>query len=166
MPTLAKQICPTCHRPVNCREIALYHGLISALWRVFKWCEKNNIHEFQRKEVKHLFLNENDTARFGDLVFYGGLVYKSGKGHYGLNMERCNNFFAGIYEIPTLIIKDPLSEELRKENYCTIKKIPNILTLLNEDREYIVRYREPKYNNIRPEVAAQRLAEINQKPLL
>jgi len=136
-----KERCPTCGHILSERQIALYSGLVSALLRVFRWCEEKGKHEFTRREVKHLFLNENDTARFGDWVMFGGLVYKVGKAHYGLNMERCNQFFAGKYEIPISIWKNPITGELRKEEYRSIEKIPSILHLLNEDKQYIARYR-------------------------
>lgn len=105
------------------------------------WCEEKGVHEFDRKDIKHLFKSENDTARFGDLVMFGGLVYKEGKSHYGLNMERCDAFFKGIYKIPTVIWKNPVTRELRLEDYKTINEIPSILKFLNEDMQFMVRYR-------------------------
>ena len=136
-----KQFCPTCGHNISQREIALYRGLITTLWRVYKWAIKNNIHEFSRKDIKHLFKNENDTGRFGDLKMFGGLVYGGGKAHYGLNMERCEQFFQNEYSIPTSIWKNPVTKELKKENYQTIRQIPSIMKLLTEDLEYVARYR-------------------------
>lgn len=135
--------CPTCNQIISEREIALYRGIINALWRVFRWCEQKNIHEFKRKDIKHLFINENDTARFGDLVMFGGLIYKDKKASYGLNMERCDQFFSSRYAIPIRIWKNPITGELRKEDWRYINQIPEITKLLNEDEEYRVRYREP-----------------------
>lgn len=138
-----KKCCPTCGQNISEREIGLYAGMANALWRVFKWCEEKGVHTFERKDIKHLLLNENDSARFGDWVMFGGLVYKEGKGHYGLNMERCTQFFDNEYEIPTRIFKNPITGELRKEERRTVKQIPSILSMLNEDKEYIVRYGKP-----------------------
>ncbi len=137
-----KQRCPTCGRITSEREITLYRGLIQALFRVFMWAGKKGIHEFSRKDIKHLFANENDTARFGDLVFFGGLVYKPRKGRYGLNLERCEAFFDGRYEIPIVVIKNPVTGEIRKEDYRPIGGIPSILELLDQDMEYVARYRK------------------------
>ena len=125
---------------INEREIALYRGLILALWEVYKWAEQKGIHEFDRKDIKHLFKNENTTARFGDWVMFGGLVYKNGKGKYGLNIEHCRLFFQGMYSIPTRVYKNPITSELDLRDYKTISQIPTILKLLNEDGEYVARY--------------------------
>lgn len=138
-----KITCPHCGSVLSEREIAMFDGLVVALWNVFKWCESNNRHEFKRKEIKHLFDGENQTARFGDWVMFGGLVYKpNGKGSYGLNMERCQHFFAGELEIPTSIWKNPVTKELRKEDYRFIHEIPSLRAFLDENRMYIARYRE------------------------
>jgi len=141
-----KQTCPTCGQNTSEREIALYRGLVNALWRVYKWSMEKKENEFTRKDIKHLFVNENDTARFGDWVMFGGLVYKQGKGRYGLNTERCDQFFKGDYKIPTRIWKNPITRELRKEEYKSVGEIPSILSMLNDDREYTVRYRNEDYN--------------------
>lgn len=138
-----KKRCPTCGRITSDREIALYRGLVEALWRVFKYCELKGVHEFNRRDIKHLLRNENDTARFGDLALFG-LVYKNGKGRYGLPVARLEDFFAGRYQVPTKLWKSSQTGELRKEDYRTIGQIPTILALLNEDREYVARYQNPQ----------------------
>lgn len=115
-----------------------------ALWEVYKWAIEHGVHEFERKDIKHLFKNENDSARFGDWVMFGGLVYKHKKAHYGLNMERCDEFFKGKYQIPTVIWKNPVTGELRKEDYRFIEGIPSIMKYLDTDRSYITRYRTPE----------------------
>ena len=125
------------------REIGLYSGMVSALWRVFKWCGEKEVHEFSRKDIKHLFANENDTARFGDWVLFGGLVYKERKGRYGLNLDRCGDFFAGRYKIPTRVWKNPTTGQITQGEDVTIRQIPNLAAFLDENREYIAYYREP-----------------------
>lgn len=111
-----------------------------ALKRVYLWCLTRKVHEFTRQEIKYLLVNESDSARFGDWVMFGGLVYKKGKGHYGLNMERCEAFFRGRYQIPTTIIKDPATGGLEKTDYRTLDAIPSLASLLNRSGEY-----EPQY---------------------
>lgn len=134
------EICPHCGQKIRGeRQIALYSGLIFTLKKVYQWCEKTGRHEFERKDIKGLFIrNENDTARFGDLVMFGGLVYKKGKAHYGLNMERCRDFFRDEYEIPTIIWKK--GAVIRKENYKKLSQIPALLELLDREGNYKVEY--------------------------
>ena len=146
MATINKEACPTCGQSVNIREIGLYKGMVDALLEVFKWCEIKGRHEFDRKEIKHLLKNDGQIARFGDWVMFGGLVYKHGKGHYGLNMERCRDFFANNYEIPSKIFKNPLTQELTPADYKTIKNIPKLKDFLDENYDFISKYHdaEPK----------------------
>lgn len=137
--------CPTCGQNISEREIALYRGLVVALWKVFNFLgEKGSGYKFSRKEIKHLFTEEGETARFGDWVFFGGLVFKYAKGQYGLNIERCESFFRGEYEIPIRVWKNPVTGEIKREDYRTIHKIPKLIECLNEDGSYNARYREPQ----------------------
>ena len=143
MPTLHKQSCPTCGQSVNERQIALFSGMVRALVSVWKHCNEKNRFEFERKEVKHLFKNENEVARFGDWVLFGGLIYKHQKGHYGFNRERTSEFLAGRLEIPTTLWKNPLTKEIRKEDYKKIHQIKNLKDFLDQNQEFITQYREP-----------------------
>jgi hypothetical protein len=112
--------------------------MVLALGRVYKYVKERGVgYKFTRKEVKHLFRNENDTARFGDWVMFGGLVFKDSKAHYGLNMERCEGFFNGTYPIPTLIIKNPVLGELERCDPKFIHQIPNLTKFLNDEGFYI-----------------------------
>lgn len=147
MSTINKQthVCECGHKhTISEREIALYSGMVSALWRVFKWCEEKQKYEFSRKDVKHLLANENDSARFGDWVLFGGLVYKEGKGRYGLNLHRCGEFFAGRYMIPSRVWKNPVTGQITQGQDVTIDRIPNLLKFLDQNQEYVARYRESK----------------------
>lgn len=134
--------CPHCGSIVSPREIALYRGLIVALYRVYKFVQnRGQGYRFTRKEVKGLFKNENDTARFGDLVFFGGLVFKEGKAHYGLNLDRCEQFFQDKLAIPTRVWKNPVTGDVKKEDYKTLKQIPSIMDKLDAEGFYIVNYK-------------------------
>lgn len=141
MPTTGPiERCEHCGSIISEREIGLYTGMVSALWRVFNWCKTNNVYKFNRKDVKHLFRNENDTARFGDWVMFGGLVFKEGKAHYGLNMQRCELFFANRYSIPKRLYKNPITNAIRVPEYTTIRGIPKLTAFLDSDGDYIARY--------------------------
>jgi hypothetical protein len=140
--------CPICgvqHSP-DIRVVTLYRGILQALFRVYQYVRRRGGgYLFTRKEINHLLAgNANHTARFGDLVMFGGLVFKPEKGsraHYGLNMERCEAFFKGSYEIPMKVLKDPVTGAIEATEYKTIKDIPNILTLLDEEGFYKPEYR-------------------------
>ena len=140
MPTLGKQSCPTCGQSVNEREIGLFKGMVTALYSVWKWCEENNITEFTRKDIKHLFKDENQIARFGDWVLFG-MVAKEQKGHYIISLNRCRKFFAGEILINTTIYKNPLTKTLRHENPKYVNEIKGIVEFLDENSEFIVRYK-------------------------
>lgn len=144
MVTINKKSCPTCGQSTNDRQISLFAGMVDALFRVWKWCREKNRHEFTRKEIKHLFEDENQTARFGDWVLFGGLVYKPGnqKGHFGLNMERCNAFFAGKLEIPTELQKNGITGELTITKKGTLGRVKKLRAFLNENLDYIVKYKD------------------------
>lgn len=136
--------CQLCGRAISERQIAIYKGMVYALWRIFLWAKQNGVYEFTRKDIKPLLKSgktENNTARWGDWPLFGGLVYKSKKAHYGLNMERCEEFFSGRLAIPTSIWKNPVTGELRKERLKTIHELPSIMALLNEEGEYQHLYR-------------------------
>jgi len=144
-----KRVCPTCGQSINDREITLFRGMIDALFVVWKWCKEQGVYEFSRKQVKHLFKGENQTARFGDLIYFGGLVYRlefgihiNSKGYFGINIERCNQFFAGLYKIPTSVWKNPLNGEITLSDYKMLGQIKKLRDFLNENMEYIVKYRE------------------------
>ncbi len=116
--------------------------MIKALIRVYYWCNKTKKHEFSRKEMKHLLKgSDNDIARWGDLVYFGGLVYKpQGKGTWGINLERCREFISGKSEIPTEIYKNPITKEITKDAYRKINQIKNLSEFLDENKNYICEY--------------------------
>ena len=141
-----KQVCPTCGQSVNERQIPFYKGMVTALWKVYQWCEERDRHEFKKKEVKHL-MDDVVISVFAYWRWFGGLVYNPDgvKGSYGLNMQRCEDFFAGRIEIPTEVWTNPLTKEVRQENFRNIKNIPNLSQFLDENQNYIARYRaEPE----------------------
>jgi len=144
MVTLDKQNCPTCGQSVNEREIVLFEELVRALFQVWLWAKKRGIHEFSRRDIKQFLTNENISARFGDWVLFGGLVYHPNhqKGEYGLNIPRCDEFFAGFRAIPTVAYKNPLTGVIRYEEPKKLGQIKKLRSFLTENYEFIVKYRE------------------------
>jgi hypothetical protein len=136
---MLKNRCQYCHHIIDKREIAMFAGLVKALWKVYTWCQEKGIHEFKMNQVREM-LGRNEYARFGDWVLFGGLVYKTGKAYYGLNMERCDKFFANELEIPSKIWKDPITGELEKVDYRRVTGMPKLLQFLNQDMEYQAKY--------------------------
>lgn len=146
MKTIGKQTCPCCGRSVNLREINIYSGMVEILIEIHKWCTEKGIHEFKRKDISHLIKGESATARFGDWVYFGGLIYRpkgeTKGGLYGMNMERVEQFLKGEYKIPAIIIKNPLTKEIEKKDYRSIYEIPNLTKYLDDNMQYITRYRD------------------------
>jgi len=138
--------CPYCKRIIDKREISLYRSLIESLGKIYKWCREKEIHNFTKKNIKGL-LDHNDYARFGDLILFGGLVYKGGQSKYGLNMERCEEFFAGKTKIPTRILKDPITKEIEHFDYKTIRDIPGLVKFLDDEGLYQPHY-EPREDGL------------------
>lgn len=127
---------------VQHRTISLYRGLISCLYRVYCWCGEKKVHEFKRKEVNHL-IGKVEYARFGDLIRFGGLVYKpkdnDGKSHkaeYGINMARAKQFFANEYKIPVQITVNQITNEIIAATYVSVKDFPSIVEFLTKDGLY------------------------------
>ena len=137
-------LCPTCHHIIDKREIALFKELMTTLARVFKWSQEKEKHEFTRKEIENLLITGNEKARFGDLVFWdGGLVYRpKGKKHgfYGLNIERCDQFFSNKMAIASRATKDPMTKEIKFHDPKFAREFPGLIKFLDADLFYQTRY--------------------------
>ena len=151
MSSIQKHTCPTCGQSVNERSISLFDGMVETLWNVFQWCERKQVHEFVKKDVKHLITSDVVSANFAYWRWFGGLAYNPDdvQGHYGLNMERCREFFANRLKIPTRLWKNPLMPEGERvkpdpDSYATCDNIPNLFEFLDRNKNYIARYREPQ----------------------
>jgi hypothetical protein len=141
MATLHKETCPTCRQSINEREITLFSDLVKALWKVAQWCEQRDRSTFTRKEVKHLFTNENQSARFGDLVLFGSLVRRTRKGAYLIDRAAVDAFFSGRLRVPSVVHKNPLTGSVTVKQSAYITEIRNLSDLLTNDGEFIARYR-------------------------
>ncbi len=134
--------CPYCNGNIKDRKIALYKGLINALYKVYVYCGQRRKHTFSTKEIKHL-LGKNEYNRFGDLVRFGGIIYKpkiSGvtkKGQFGMNMERAKEFFSGKIEIPIQISIDQITgETIEVLSKGKVNEFPDLSKLLTTDGLY------------------------------
>ena len=138
-----KETCPCCGQVVNKREVTLYSGMVRALIRVFYWCSENKVHEFKRRDIKHLFKGvDNEIARWGDWKYFGnGMVYKpEGKGSWGLHMGRVREFLRGERTVPTKVLIDRMNKQKEYLDHKTIKEIPDLSEFLDEANQYIVNY--------------------------
>jgi hypothetical protein len=132
------EFCPLCGASIKDRTISLYKGLIDALYAVYCWCGEKRKHEFETKEIKHL-LGMNEYARFGDLVRFGGIVYKpegKEKAHFGINMKRARDFFHGEYQIPMQITLNQITNEIINATYVKVDDFPSLVELFNEEGTY------------------------------
>ena len=134
--------CPICNANIADRQVTLYAGLIRTLYQIYKYLGEKKKHEFHIREVKH-FLSSNDYARFGDLVRFGGIVYKpknddgdSHKGEFGMNMSRAQEFFRGERKIPVTITLNQITNEIIESNYVDINNFPELWYQLTADGEY------------------------------
>lgn len=134
------ETCEHCGSIVSEREIVLDRTMVSAMWKVFKWCKEKGIHEFHTRDVIHLF-SKTQYARFGDTIYFGGIVYKHAKAHYGMNMERAQEFFKNHYSVPRSVWKNPVTQAIRHTEPIVMSQVPKLQKLLNEDGYYVTNYR-------------------------
>lgn len=133
--------CPYCAGSILDRKATLHRALIDSLYKIYCWCGKNKKHEFETKEIRH-FLGRSEYARFGDLVRFGGIVYKpkvngkSSKALFGINMARAKEFFSGQRDIPLQITLDQITGEIISEVRCKVGDFPELYSLLKKDGFY------------------------------
>lgn len=134
--------CPLCHSNIADRSLSLYKELIDSLYQIYIWCGKNRRHEFETKNITQ-FLGKSNYARFGDLVRFGGLVYKpkddkgeTRKAWFGLNMGRAKEFFAGTREIPVQITINQITNEIIDSHYVKIYDFPSLYKFIKANGLY------------------------------
>ncbi len=139
--TRGKEACPHCGQSINERNIALTKAMVRSLEAVLRWCDEKNVHEFRRRDVKHLFRSETETATFGNWVYFGGIFYKHGMGNWGINKERARAFLAGQLSITLSIWYNPLTHETEVERAGTIDRVPGIAAFLDKEGDFLAEYR-------------------------
>lgn len=85
-------------------------------------------------------MDDNEIARFGDLVYYGGILYKRGNGKWGINMRRAKAFLRGESSINTVALLDPLTGEHELMNPKYIYQLRGLKSFLDDAGNYVAEY--------------------------
>lgn len=131
--------CPHCHQIIDKREIALFKGMYEALALAFDWCKTHKTYRFEMKDIRDL-IGKNEYARFGDWVYFSGLVFKDEKASYGLNLERVSDFLFKDRQICIAGWKDPITNEFTPSRWGTRNQIPGLNQFLTDKGMYESRY--------------------------
>lgn len=130
------KICECCGQKVKgVRTIQFYGSLIKSLYEVYCFCKARGNHEFKMKDIRH-WLKRNEYARFGDLVYFGGIVYKKEKGEYGINMDRAESYFKGSSTAPLYVEIDPISKQIINSKAGFISEIKTLSDFLTPTMMY------------------------------
>jgi hypothetical protein len=131
--------CPHCGQVIDKREIALFKGMYEALAIAYDWCQGHKTYRFKTKDIRDM-IGKNEYARFGDWVYFSGMVFKEEKGHYGLNMERVSEFLFKDKVITIAGWKDPLTGQFTPSRYGSKRQIPGLQEFLDSKQMYESRY--------------------------
>lgn len=142
-------LCPVCHRNINIIEIPLAKIMVRSLLKVYKWAleQKPTALDqvyFNMKEVRGMF-NHSEYARFNDLVHFSDILEKQGKAQYSISLPKAEKFLKGEMAIPLVILKNPITKEIKFKNWGTIHDVPSIMEFLNENGNYVPTYHK---NNV------------------
>lgn len=134
--------CPFCNHHIEDRTESIYSELIAAMYRVMRWCEQKQTHEFKLAEVRHL-LGPVNYARFGNLVHYGGVIYPiknergtRKRGYFGMNLQRAREVFANQRPFPMAKKYNVITSQTIEETTVYVKEIPALAQFINSDGEY------------------------------
>lgn len=126
--------CPCCNGNIEDRTISLNTSMVQALYLVCKWLQEKGRHEFETKEVKHLW-TKTQYATFGDLVWFGGIVYKKSKANYGIHLERAKEYFRGDREIPLYVTINQITGEVVDKKLGKVNQVKKITAWLRSDNK-------------------------------
>lgn len=127
---MEQALCNTCQRPIGTIKVAIHGMLIQDLFVIYKWARANGRHEFEMKDVRGI-ISRSSYCNITKLV-YTGLMYKK-KHSYGLNLPRCEEFFAKKRSVATLVEIDRLTKETTLKEYRYVSDVPNLQTFLDGD---------------------------------
>lgn len=135
--------CPVCNSNIKNRPVAIYGELVRTLVRVYLWTLDKGCKTFEMKEVKSL-MGKNEYARFGDLVRFGGILYrpkqengKTRKALYGINNARMQKFIDGEIAIPMQIVINQINNQKTVQRESKIGEFPELQDLLDKNGLYI-----------------------------
>lgn len=135
--------CPICNSNIEDRVITIFAGMIDVLYDIYKWCGKNQRHEFKMSDVRQ-FMDHNVYTRFGDFVRCScGIIYrpsdvdkKKTKGEYGMNMARAKEFFRGQRSMPMQIRMNQITGEKEVLQESLVGGFPSLSNLINKEGLY------------------------------
>ena len=131
---------------VSSRKIPISKNMVRGMNLVYNYCKERSPeaseYRFTRKEVKHLFGNDETlTATFGNLVYFGGILFKYNRGNWGIHMDRARLFLQNNATVPEYVTKHPITGEITKsESRVLMKHVKGMREFLDSRGEYIVEY--------------------------
>lgn len=125
-----KQCCPTCGQSIEDKRVTLTSGMVLALWAIYNVVKPTGQNKFRRSDIKHLFVSESQSARFGDWILFGDIVKRVKAGMYEINMSRASAFFRGSLSIPIDVTKEILTDEIKANRKAYVFQIKGITAAL------------------------------------
>lgn len=136
--------CSHCHQTIKERyKITLTRHMVVSMRNVYMWCGENKRHTFRRYEINHLLAKDEtgkQGAHFGDLVYFGGILYKIKKGVWGMHMRRAKAFLHGEKMINTEAWKTPGEEGAEEFAPKFVSQVKDIKELLDENYFFVPEY--------------------------
>ena len=83
-----------------------------------------------------------EIANFGYWVYFGGILYKRGRGNWGMNMKRARMFLKGQATINTEVVFDPLTGEHKLSEQKYIYQLKGLKDFLDSAGNFVPEYLE------------------------
>jgi len=137
--------CACCGRVLSKRKVSITKDMVFGLRQVYKHCKETGDYRFRRRDVKALFgANETLTATFGNLIYFGGILFKPDdkkRGYWGINMQRAELFFANQLLVPEYVIKDPVTNVIEySTSRVVMSNVKGIYDFLDANGDFKVEY--------------------------
>lgn len=141
MPAINKQFCPTCGQSVNKREISLYKGLVSGLYRVWRYCEEHDTWTLNMKTIREV-LGQVDYSRFNDWKRFEPEMVWGKRSEYNFNKGLMRQSFTGRRQVCVRMLKDPLTDTLDRVEFDYLRNVPSLVGFLDDNEQFIAQYRD------------------------
>lgn len=140
MPNLNREICPHCGQTINSYRITLNKSMVRVAYKLYVYLKSKNQQLFTRKEITEC-CQEVGTAytMFGSWVYFGGLFYKEEKGHWGINFQRCDDFFHNRLSINSVLTKK-VKREYQLSDPVLCSEVKGVKAFLNDKNEWVSNY--------------------------